>query len=316
MSPGPGFASDDGPMAESLGVSCSAGAVSVAHSLSANRDRLIADLAERKATDSCSLWASLNKAERYIFLMDTAYMADKSSRLYPPGAGSVETALDHAVALYSINGPKAGQGTNRSGLGGENYNRIYLGFDSFAACVMRNFTELNPKHDPEFNQWRKSNDTGGPHHPFTAREMIFWGTWTNEVPPGPAPRWRRDMQAGADSNSLGPTFHHWRRSSDFDQRGVDRRLGVCGVTDPTLTELTIAFDFFHDSDPLGDYGRRGGYGWQIVDQHVGLRVHWDYTPGGCSVTAPLNDRIDGGGTFNGLGPAHAASCAAPALDGE
>jgi hypothetical protein len=219
-------------------------------------------------------------------------LADKSSRIFPPGGAGLDTALDHALALYSINGPKAGQGVDHSGRGGENYNRIYLGFDALTACVMRNFVATNPKHDPEFNQWRKSNDTGGPHPPFNQREMIFWEAWT-------------------DSNSLGPTFHHWHQDSDFGQAGIDKRLGVCGVADPTLTELTIAFDFFHNSDPLGDYGGRGGLGWQIADKHLGIRPNWDYTPGGCAVTPPVNDRPDGGGTFNGLGPARGPSCIAP-----
>ena len=256
-------------------------------SLAENRDRLIADLARRKATGSCALWNSLNRAERYIFLMDTAYLGDKSSRLYPPAAGNLETALDHAVALYSINGPNAGS------RGGMDYNRIYLGFDALAICVIRNSSAANPRLDPEFNQWRTSDDSSGPHAPFNGREMIYWDSWIKSA------------------NSVGPQFHHWRRDSDFDQGGIDRRRGVCGVTDPSLTELTIAFDFFHNSNPLGKYAGRGGYGWQIVDQHVGLRANWDYTPVGCPASSPVNDHPDGGGTFNGMGPASAA-CAAPA----
>jgi hypothetical protein len=258
--------------------------------LSENRDRLIADLAGRKSTNSCALWASLNKAERYIFLMDTAYLGDKSSRLDPPALGNLETALDHAVALYSINGPKAGEGTDGSGRGGIDQNRIYLGFDAFGACVTRNFSAANPNSDPEFNRWITSDDSAGPHEPFNQREMIFWDAWF-------------------DSNSLGPQFHHWHQDSDFTQEGIDKRLGVCGVTDPTLTELTVAFDFYHNSDPLGEYEGRGGFGWQIVDQHLGISAAWDYTPGGCSPTPPVNEEVDGGGTFNGLGPVRGAACA-------
>jgi|GEM_PF-3663608 len=277
--------------------SCYAGAADGAvHSLAANRDRLIADLARRKATDSCALWASLNKGERYVFLMDTAYLGDKSSRLFPPG-GSLETALDHATALYSINGPKAGQGVDHSGRGGREYNRAYLGFDALAACVMRNTAAANPSRDPGFNQWRKSDDSEGPHAPFNAREMIFWASWPRDE----------------SSNSLGPQMHHWRTDSDFNQAGVNKRVGVCGVNDPTLTELTIAFDFFHNSNPLGDYAGRGGYGWQIVDKNVSLDAAWDYAPTGCPASAPLNDDPSGGGTFNGLGPkADGRACASPA----
>ena len=77
-------------------ITCNAGGV---HTLQANRDRLVADLAKRKCTDSCTLWGDLNQAERYIFLMDTTYLGDTSSRLYPPSYSNLETALDHAVAL-------------------------------------------------------------------------------------------------------------------------------------------------------------------------------------------------------------------------
>ena len=292
--PVPGFAEDlDAAPASSA---CYAGGGSDAvQSLDANRDRLIADLAKRKSTDSCKLWVSLNKAERYIFLMDTAYFGSKQSRLHPPADGMLETALDHAVALYSINGPKAGQGNDHSGRGGMNFNRIFLGFDPFATCVMRNSAAANPKRDPEFNQWVKSDDTAGPHKPFTEREMVFWQTWL--------------------ANSLGPQFHHWSKDSDFDQAGLDKRLGVCGVTDRSLTEATVAFDFFHNSNPLGNYSGKGGFGWQIVDKHVGLPVEWDYAPTGCAATPPVNDKMDGGGTFNGLGPApHGLSCASPLND--
>ena len=293
IAPAPGFAADlDAPPAGSC--YASGGGESV-QSLDANRDRLIADLARRKSTDSCKLWSSLNKAERYIFLMDTAYFGSKSSRLHPPADGKLETALDHAVALYSINGPKAGQGNDHSGRGGMNFNRIFLGFDALATCVMRNSAAANPKRDPEFNQWVRSDDSAGPHKPFSEREMIFWENWFK-------------------SNSLGPQFHHWSHDSDFNQSGLDKRLGVCGVTDPSLTEATIAFDLFHNSNPLGSYAGKGGFGWQIVDKHVGLPVEWSYAPGGCAATPPVNDKTDGGGTFNGLGPNHGAVCASPLND--
>jgi hypothetical protein len=277
------------------GPSCYSGsAPGTPRALGANRDRLIADLARRKSTDACELWSALNKAERYVFLMDTAYLADKSSRLYPPGVNK-ETALDHATALYSINGPKAGQGIDKSGRGGEDYNRIYLGFDALASCVMRDAAEANPHRDPDYNSWRKSDDGKGPHKPFNAREMIVWSSWTDD-----------DMR-----NSLGPQFHHWSRDADLDRGGIDKRLGVCGVSDPSLTEATVAFDFYHNSDPLGDYAGRGGYGWEIVDKHVAGGGAWGYTPAGCAPTLPVNEDMTGGGTFNGLGTVmEGGACAA------
>jgi len=286
LSPGPG-AADMALACEPVdgGAGCYASACRAApRSLVENRDRLIADLARRKCTTSCGFWAALNQAERYIFLMDTAYLGDPQSRLFPPPFADTETALDHAVALYSINGPKAGQGVDGSGRGGNDYNRIYLGFDPLATCAMRNFQNANPTHAAGYNQWVKSDDVAGPHAPFTQREMIFW------------------YKAIYDLQSDGPQFHHWARDADFTQAGIDQRLGVCGNMDRSLTELTIAFDFYHSSDPLGDYGGRGGYGWQIVDQHVTVEAGWDYMPTGCPKTAPVNTDPYGGGTFNGMGP--------------
>ena len=254
-----------------------------AYTLQENRDRLIVDFATRKCTTSCKLWASLNQAERYVFLMVTAYLGDTTSRLYPPGYANLETALDHAVALYSINGPMAGQGVDGSGRGGNDYNRIYLGFDDLAKCVMRSFAAANPAKDAKFNQWLTSDDLAGPHAPFTQREMISW------------------YKALYDPQTEGPQFHHWHADLDFNQSGLNQRLGVCGVSDRSLTELTIAFDTVHNSDPLGDYAGRGGYGWQIVDQHVGLSADWSYTPTNCAASPPVNTDPYGGGTFAGMG---------------
>jgi hypothetical protein len=265
-------------------LTCNSGGL---HTLQQNRDRLIADYATRRCSDSCTLWAALNEAERYIFLMDTAYFGSPSSRLYPPSYGNAETALDHALALYTINGPKAGQGVLLNGLGGNDYNRIYLGFDLLASCVMRNFTVANPAHVAGYNQWVKSDDLGGPHAPFTQRDMIAW------------------FRAFYDLQTQGPQFHFWHEDSDFTQSGLNQRLGVCGVTDPTITESTIAFNSVHDSDPLGSYSSdgasMGGFGWQIVDQFVGIIADWTYMPSGCPTTPPVNTSTTGGGTFAGMG---------------
>jgi hypothetical protein len=266
-------------------ITCDSGGI---HSLQSNRDRLIADLSKRKCTDSCSLWAALNEGERYIFLMDTAYLGAPSSQLYPPGASNLETAMDHAVALYSINGPDAGQGVLFNGLGGNDYNRIYVGFDALANCVMRDFTIANPTHEAGYNAWVKSDDLAGPHAPFTQRDMIAW------------------FKATLDPQTQGPQFHFWHQDSDFTQSGLNARLGVCGVTDPTVTELTIAFDTVHDSNPLGTYpadgASQGGLGSHIVDQFVGVTADWTYMPSGCPTTAPVNTTVSGGGTFAGMGP--------------
>jgi hypothetical protein len=286
-----GDAGSDGGAA-CYAITCTTGA----HSLQQNRDRLLADNAHRRCTDTCTLWAALNQAERYIFLMDTAYFGAPASQLYPPGAGNDETALDHATALYSINGPKAGQGVDLSGRGGNDYNRIYLGFDALGECVMRNFIIANPTKTAGYNEWAKSDDLAGPHAPFTEREMIPW------------------YKGALDFQSEGPQFHHWHQDSDFSQSGINQRLGVCGNTDLSLTEATIAFDSFHNSDPLGDYTSNGGYGWQITSQYAGIDPDWSYMPTACPTTAPVNMDPYGGGTFAGMGPSlDGGGCTSPAL---
>ncbi len=271
------------------------------HTLVENEDRLLADLARRKCTDTCTLWAALNESERYIFLMVTAYLGSPSSLIYPPGMANTETALDHAVTLYTINGSKAGQGELDNGLGGNDYNRVYLGFDPLAQCVMRNFTIANPTHETGYNEWVKSDDVAGPHAPFTQRDMIAW------------------YKALTDLQTQGPQFHFWHEDSDFTQSGLNLRLGVCGVTDPSISEMTIAFDGVHDSDPLAKYPKDGkcdgGYGWQIVDDFAGVTQDWSYAPTGCSATPPVNTSTTGGGTFAGMGPSllDGSTCSDPAL---
>ncbi len=278
-------------------ITCNSGGV---QSLQANRDRLLADLARRKCTDACTLWAALNQGERYIFLMDTAYLGAPSSQLYPPGSSNLETALDHADALYSINGPDAGQGVLFNGLGGNDYNRIYLGFDALASCVMRDFAPANPTREAGYNGWVKSDDLAGAHAPFTQRDMIAW------------------FKAALDPQTQGPQFHFWAKDSDFTQSGLNQRLGVCGVTDPAITELTIAFDTVHDSNPLGNYPAdgtsKGGTGSQIVGQFVGIAADWTYMPSSCPMTAPVNTSVTGGGTFAGMGPSlNGSACTSAAL---
>ena len=278
--------SDGGAAADCYAITCA----SKVHTLTANRDRLVADLAKRKCATSCALWAALSQAERYIFLMDTAYLGDTSSRIHPPSHANTETALDHAVALYSINAP---DGSTR---GGQEYNRIYLGFDALATCVMRSFAVANPAHAAGYNQWVSSDDLAGPHGPFTQREMIYW------------------YKAFYDPQSEGPQFHHWHQDSDFTQSGLNQRSGVCGVTDRSVTELTIAFDTLHNSDPMGDYSGRGGTGSQIVDQHISISADWTYTPTGCAVTPPVNSDPYGGGSFAGMGPTlNGGVCSQPRL---
>ncbi len=103
--------------------------------------------------------------------------------------------------------------------GGYNSNRVFIGFDPdghrrhargpFKARV------LNPKNVAGYNTWRSSNDPGGPHTPFTERDMICWGG---------APCW---LPIG---NSEGPTWHFFAKDGDFNAAGLQNRRGVCGVS--------------------------------------------------------------------------------------
>jgi hypothetical protein len=181
------------------------------------------------------------------------------------------------------------------------YNRIYLGFDPLTQCVMRDFAIANPTHEAMFNAWVKSDDLAGPHPPFTERDMIAW--YENIL--------------CLDIQTNGPQFHFWAKDSDFTQSGLNARLGVCGVTDPSIVELTIAFDFTHDSDPLGTYSCEGGEGTAIVDKYVGIPADWGYMPTSCPTSTPVNANTYGGNTFAGMGPSlkNGACVATPIGDG-
>jgi len=223
--------------------------------LTENRDRLFASLAAEKGVGVCDLWSRLTQAERDIFEMTTAFMGSCDSRLAPPPSTSDETALDHAVKLYSINAPglKDVSASPVPSLGGDcggyDSNRVFIGFDATALSDMRESHEkfgdpwggpLNPKHRRGFNWWRATNDPGGPHVPFDDRDMICWG--------GLLPCWVRF------ANSEGPTWHFFEKDADISSGDVEKKLwsrrGVCGVTDPHLVELTVAFNWDHESDPL------------------------------------------------------------------
>jgi hypothetical protein len=235
--------------------------------LGSNRDRLLDKLAKRKQTDVCTLWSSLNKSERDIFDMVTAYFNSCQSSLQGPSAQS--TALEDAVDLYSING--AGVGTD-SKCGGKDANRLYLSFNSGDKLAIQDM-----RRHVAGNVWRGSDDLAGPHYPFTGRDMIRW----------------KKMVLG---NSEGPQFHFFKSESDLNANGLKSRSGACGVTDPNVVEATIAFNWDHDSNPLCKKS------WlQEVADKSGEDPQWDYRPSGCTATPPINSEVNGGGTHNGLG---------------
>ena len=260
-----------------------------------NRDRLLATLAEQKGTDVCTLWSKLSLAEQAIFNMTTAFLGSCDSRLQPPPSRSDETVLDHAQKLYSINAPGMADVTASpvpsmgGACGGYNSNRAFLGFDQAAIEAMRashGGSPLNPKHQRGYNTWRASNDPGGAHTPFTQRDMICWGGM---------PCW---LKFG---NSLGPTMHFFAKDSDLKPEALCGRRGVCGIKDPYLGEVTIAFNGTHESDPLCGQGRL-----QQVEQKEGEGFFDTYVPhapdGGACSAARANSAPDGGGTHFGLGP--------------
>jgi hypothetical protein len=263
--------------------------------LQENRDRLLATLAAEKKMDSCALWGSLSLAERDIFEMVTAYLGSCESRLAPPPSTSDETVLDlnHALKLYSINGPGLKDITaspvpsGGGACGGYNSNRVFMGFDQTALDAMREIhgkSELNPKKVKGYNAWRKSNDPGGPHKPFSERDMICWGGTPCWLP---------------DANSEGPTWHFFAKDGDLDPAGLRDRRGVCGVADPHLVELTIAFNWDHESDPLC------GKDWpkEVVDKigHANFRT---YKPNGTCDAPPISIDPASGKDHgeDGLGP--------------
>lgn len=297
--------------------------------LAENRDRLFATLAAEKGVDACTLWSRLTQAERDIFEMTTAYMGSCDSRLAPPPSTSDETALDHAVTLYSINAPgladiSAAPVPSLGGdCGGYDSNRVFIGFDATALTDMRESHEkfgdpwggpLNKEHRRGYNWWRATNDPGGPHVPFDDRDMICWG--------GVLPCWVRF------ANSEGPTWHFFAKDEDGASADVQSKLwkrrGVCGVGDPHLVELTVAFNWDHESDPLC------GKDWtKDFVERIGRANFRSFQPRGAdgkACAAPAAAAGDGKGEppHAGLGPdqldntcpasAHAAATNAPKAD--
>jgi hypothetical protein len=276
--------------------------------LSVNRDRLFASLAQRKGVSTCDLWSRLTEAERYVFLTATRVLSSHSSYIDAPvthtirssdGANcdtgctlsgdficpwghtiyndesvtaetcrlcggcytdvtqdNTETLLDHATVLYSVNGPDPG-----GGCGGGEFNRVFLGFNEIGKGKIRNHTIAG-------GTWHSSDDCAGPHGPFTASENVGWGN-------GPAPPWCSIAQ------EYGPQRHHWRY--DHEMVSTDGRRGLCGVMDPSLTEIDIDYNWVHDSNPMCSYDGKTGY--QHVEGQSGAG-EYDWTPGGCAPTPP------------------------------
>ncbi len=282
--------------------------IEAAQPLSVNRDRLLQSLAERKGTATCDLWGRLTEAERYVFLSLTRVLGSHNS--YITGAiphhfrssdsatcdtgctlsgsfncpwgfttyndeqvssetcllcggcytdirqDSTETLLDHATALYSVNGPDPG-----GGCGGGEFNRAFFGFDEIGKGAIRNWTIAG-------GTWSSSDDCAGPHGPFNASETIGWGS-------GAAPPWCGLTQ------DYGPQRHHWQYDSEMVS--TDGRRGLCGISDPSLVEVDVDYNWLHDSNPMCSYG--GAPGYRVVEEHMGSG-EYEWTPSGCAPTPP------------------------------
>jgi hypothetical protein len=263
--------------------------------LAPNRDRLLATLAAQKGTDVCTLWNKLSLAEQSLFNMVTTFMGSCDSRLQPPPSKSDETALDHAVTLYSINAPGTPDVTASpvpsmgGACGGFNSNRVFMGFDQAALGAMRVNKwggSLNPDHKRGYNWWRASNDPGGPHFPFTERGMICWGG---------------GLHPCVMPNAIGPTWHFYANDADVNLEKLSDRRGVCGIKDPHLVEMTIAFNMTHESDPLCGSGRL-----QELEKREGPGGFDSYVPhdaaGNACSKGQANAASDGGNSHFGLGP--------------
>jgi hypothetical protein len=249
--------------------------------LTANRDRLLGTLAARKGTDTCTLWSGLNLAERYVFLTTTASLESPTLSSLPDG--SVD--LDHATTLYTINGP------NGSSCGGFDFNRIFVGMDGYATPFVRGFAN-GTQGD---GQWGYTGDPCGPHFPFDAREAIWWDACSPSI----LLAFACDVP-GLVWEAVAPERHHWSGDGCFSASEINARRGMCGVSDPSIVEVTFAYNCTHDADPLCNYS--DGPGFDIVTSHVGIDPQYAYIPSGCAASAPVNSDVHGGGTFGGMGP--------------
>ena len=97
------------------GAASLAGEGGLTDSLQRNRDRLLADWAERKGYggDVCRAWGDLSPSAQGAFLTITHRL--QITRVVQTG----RPALDHITALYSIRGAKG------SSCGGMDYNRLF-----------------------------------------------------------------------------------------------------------------------------------------------------------------------------------------------
>lgn len=152
-----------------------------------------------------------------------------------------DMALNHVTTLYAVNGNDGG------GCGGMNYHRLYFSADDELIYKLRNIDALGPVG------WRRSEDLGGPHSPFTQSRETMHGQ-----PRGQTQQWAWDYEAVYMT-----------------------RPGVFGVYDPHLIEMDIDYNGIHDSNPECSYGGTyGRYKYQNTwyNQGLGGSAEYEYSP--------------------------------------
>lgn len=152
-----------------------------------------------------------------------------------------DMALNHVVALYAVNG------NNGGGCSGGDNHRLFFSADDELINGFRNIDFSAPIG------WRRSEDLGGPHSPFTQSRETMHGK----------PR--------------GQT-HQW--AWDYEARYMTRP-GVYGVYDPHLVEMDIDYNWIHDSNPECSYGGTyGRYEYQNrwYQQGLGGSAEYEYSP--------------------------------------
>lgn len=132
--------------------------------LAANRERLIADWANRMGYEKCQGWQQLSCAQKGAFLTLTHRL--QVNRFVATG----RQVLDHVTALYGI--------APDSGCGGSG-NRIFFSMEQPLWQAMWDATRYSNSfrfvdHNGN-NAFKKSDDAGGPHSPFNLSTETVYG---------------------------------------------------------------------------------------------------------------------------------------------
>jgi hypothetical protein len=167
-------------------------------------------------TNGVYIYLTEGKEEQSCQLIDidTCISMGKCTRTQLPRI-DFDTALNHVTKLYSING----QSSAVFNCGGEDSNRLFFSVDNELIYALRNIDSAAPVG------WRKSQDYGGPHSPFTQSRETNRGRPRGQI-----------HEFGLDSEAQ-----------------YMNRPGVYGVYDPHIAEMDIDYNSVHDSNPECSY---------------------------------------------------------------